>query len=153
MHTLWKGSEGGEMNIKDISCPECDHRLKLRGRPHRGQRLICPECEVSLTIISLSPVELDTTVSVNHSAQPKKESHTIEMPCLECDDLIKLNVHTYEGHRLLCSGCHTTLEVVSTNPLELDVALAVNYKHIHRSEFEERRRTAKKPGQVQGHKR
>jgi hypothetical protein len=101
----------------------------------------------------LSPVELELTVSVNHSANPKRQPHTIEVACPECDDFIKLNAHSHPGYRVLCTGCNIALEVVRTNPLELDVALTVKHKYNHRYEFEERRYPAKKPDRDQGHKR
>ena len=137
------------MNINETRCPECDHRLKLGAHPHTGQRLICPMCETSLTLTSLSPVELDLTMSVNHVESTKKRPHTIAVPCPECENIFRINLHTHQGNRLRCSSCDTTLEVVSTTPLELDVALTARLEYLHRDTFDEvLRHPTKKAGRT-----
>jgi uncharacterized paraquat-inducible protein A len=133
------------MNINEARCPECNHRLKLGAHPHKGQRVFCPSCEVSLTITGLNPAELDLTMTVNQVASTKKRSHTVEVPCPECGDLLKINPHTHQGYRVRCSKCDALLEVASTDPLELDVALTVRLKYSPRDiSDEEPRRPAKK---------
>ena len=116
------------MNMKDVSCPECGHRLKLGNHLHKGQRVTCPDCESKLVVVSLKPVELDSALLVNRSTRVTKKSHTIEALCPECDSLIKLNTHNVLGYRLKCSSCNTLLEVVDTNPFELDVAFDSNIR-------------------------
>jgi lysine biosynthesis protein LysW len=44
-------------------CPECEHRLKLGNHPHEGQQLICPVCKTDLEVVSLSPLELDVSMT------------------------------------------------------------------------------------------
>ena len=137
------------MTIKDISCPECDHRLKLGAHPHKGQRLICPSCETSLTVISLSPVELDLTMTVNQAVNTTNKPHTIEVPCPECEDTLRINPHTCQGYRLRCKSCDTILEVASTNPLELDVATTAKLDFSYRgTSDEEPRHPGKKAGRA-----
>jgi lysine biosynthesis protein LysW len=133
------------MSIKDISCPECGHRLKLRAHPHKGQRVFCPSCEVGFTITGLNPVELELTTTVNEVTSTKKRPHIIEVPCPECEDLLKINSHIHPGHRVRCSKCDAILEVASTNPLELDVVLTDRLKYSPPATFDEDpRRPAKK---------
>ena len=133
------------MNIHEVRCPECNHRLKLGAHPHKGQRVFCPFCEVSLTITGLNPVELELTMTVNQAASIKKRSHTIEVPCPECGDLLKINPHIHQGHRVRCDKCDAILEVASADPFELDVALTATLKYSPRdSSDEELRRPAKK---------
>jgi lysine biosynthesis protein LysW len=117
--------------VNGISCPECEHPLKLGNHPHRGQRIVCPRCKTNLVVVDINPLNLDLAMLVNHSAKLKKKSNVVEAACPECDHLIKLNARSREGEQLLCDACHTRLEVVSTNPLELDVATTVNLKHNH----------------------
>ena len=111
------------MNIKETRCPECGYRLKLGGHPHKSQRVICSHCEVNLTIVDLNPVEVDVVMPDKLSNKARKKTHDVRIPCPECDELIKLNAHSFPGYRLKCDHCTTLLEVVDTNPLDLDVAL------------------------------
>jgi uncharacterized paraquat-inducible protein A len=137
------------MNINEARCLECGHRLRLGAHPHKGQRLICPLCETSLTITSLNPVELDLTMSVNRAVSTKKRPHSVDLPCPECEEFLRIIPHTYQGYQVRCSSCDTILEVVSTNPLELDVASTVRLKYSHRDTLDERRsRSSRKAGRA-----
>lgn len=40
-------------------CVECDAELNLSGRVRLGQRVVCPNCGVSLEVISTHPIEVD----------------------------------------------------------------------------------------------
>jgi len=40
--------------------------------------------------------------------------------CAECDEEIEVSDRSRVGQRVVCSNCGARLEVVSTNPLELD---------------------------------
>lgn len=40
--------------------------------------------------------------------------------CAECDEEIEVSERARIGQRVVCSNCGARLEVVSTNPLELD---------------------------------
>ena len=40
--------------------------------------------------------------------------------CAECDEEIEVSDRSRVGQRVVCSNCCARLEVVSTNPLELD---------------------------------
>jgi transposase-like protein len=41
------------------ACPECDHEVLIETTPNVGDRLICSSCKTTLTVIRLSPVQLD----------------------------------------------------------------------------------------------
>ena len=112
------------MTIKEVHCPECGNWLKVGAHPHKGQRIVCSDCEKTLTIINLNPVEFDLLAA----KKVQKKGHKNIVPCPECDELIKLNSHSFPGYRLKCGNCNTLLEVVDTNPLELDVAFDINVK-------------------------
>jgi lysine biosynthesis protein LysW len=115
--------------VKETFCPECDHRLKVGGRPFKGQRLHCPECEVNLVVTSLNPLEVEAAL-----AHSKPKANTMEVACPECDAFIKLSVRSRKGQQTVCPTCQTTLEVVTTNPLELDIALPTSTRrHRHRA--------------------
>ena len=123
------------MNINEARCPECGNRLKLGAHPHKGQRIVCPDCERNLTIINLNPIELDLLAPERSSKKAKKGARINEVPCPECDELIKLNTHSSPGFRLKCGNCNTLLEVVDTNPLELDIAFDINTRSARSKKF------------------
>ena len=118
------------MKVVDF-CPECEHPLKLKGRPHRGQRIVCPRCQSNLVVVSLNPLNLELAMLANRSPKLKKELNVIEASCPECEHIIKLSARTRMGEQITCDSCHTPLEVVSTNPLELDVAMTDNSSPNH----------------------
>ncbi len=41
--------------------------------------------------------------------------------CVECDEEIEINDRPRRGLRVICPSCGAQLEVVSTNPIELDI--------------------------------
>lgn len=41
--------------------------------------------------------------------------------CVECDEEIEINDRPRRGLRVICPSCGAQLEVVSANPLELDI--------------------------------
>jgi len=108
-------------------CPECGYRLKVGANTHKGQRIICHRCKTSSIVVSLEPLEVELATLVNQTEGSKKKSLT-EVPCPECDNLIKLSARAYQGQQVVCSACQTTLEVIDTDPIELDTALPVNLK-------------------------
>lgn len=118
--------------MSGIFCPECGHSLKLGSHPHQGQRVVCPRCKSSLVVVGVEPLDLDLVMPVNHSTKSKKQSSVVEAACPECDHFIKLSTRFREGEQVVCDACQAKLEVVSTDPFELDVALARNLKHSRR---------------------
>jgi uncharacterized paraquat-inducible protein A len=61
-------------------------------------------------------------MSANHAAKPKKGAGVFETNCPQCDHMIKLSSRSQPGEKILCPVCHTQLEIVGTNPVELDLA-------------------------------
>lgn len=117
------------MDMQNIFCPECDHRLKLKANIHKGQHLTCPECETRLVVVGLKPIEVEPDRPGNHRTHSKKKQlNMARITCPVCDDVIALNAHVHIGYQVICANCNTFLEVVNTTPIELDVALAVNIK-------------------------
>lgn len=106
----------------ETPCPECEYHVKINGRPQKGQRLSCPACHTNLVVVSLYPVELDFALSAKHMA-PLKKVKVVEVFCPECEHPIQLSPHTRQGQQVICDMCDSMLEVVSTNPLEVDVTL------------------------------
>lgn len=116
------------MGVKEAFCPECDHRLKLGARPHKGQRINCPSCAHNLTIVGLDPIELSPTLLQRSSTKPKKKARAAETSCPECDAPVKIGARAQLGQLIKCSGCKKTLEVIDINPLEVDIALPGHIK-------------------------
>lgn len=114
--------------MHQILCPECRHPQKLGANAHKGQRIVCPNCKSGLVLVSADPPELELATLVNHAQHSQKKAAMLEAPCPECDYLIKLSARAHEGQQIICSFCNTTLEVVDTNPLELDYAILANVK-------------------------
>jgi len=77
-------------------------------------------------VVNLTPLELD--LAPNSLTGPKKKGTRIEVPCPECDHLLKLGTNTPLGEELVCENCEAELEVIGVNPFELDLALPVNFK-------------------------
>lgn len=44
--------------VSMADCPECDARLRFHKPLKMGQLIICPECEETLEVIALRPLEL-----------------------------------------------------------------------------------------------
>jgi lysine biosynthesis protein LysW len=108
------------------SCPECAHRLKLGARPHIGQRKTCSNCNANLEVVSLNPLLVDiyNTQTPNRKA-PDKKKIVAEGFCPYCDYAITLGTHPRRGQRIICPECRSPLEVVSLDPLELDISVGV----------------------------
>ena len=51
----------------------------------------------------------------------KKEVRMVTATCVECDEEIEINDRPRRGLRVICPNCGAQLEVVSTNPIELDL--------------------------------
>ena len=115
------------MNTSEAFCPECGHRLRLGPRSSKGQRILCSMCETNLTLVSLNPPEVEVSLSPLRTS--RKKGNTVEVACPECEADIRLSVNAREGQELVCEQCDTLLEVVSTDPIELDVALMINVRH------------------------
>ena len=114
--------------MKETFCPECDFRLKLGGRPFKGQRITCPECETKLIVTDLHPIELDVADGGNLVGYSKHSESMTEYPCPVCEELIKLTSHAHKGQAIVCKTCYTSLEVTQVDPLELDLALGPSLK-------------------------
>jgi hypothetical protein len=74
--------------------------------------------------VALSPPELD--ISDSYLPRPDaiaKRRGVVETLCIECDHSLKLGTHPRTGQQLVCPECQTLLEVVSLNPLELDISV------------------------------
>ncbi len=107
-------------------CPECDHRFKLGARPRIGQQRVCPNCSTRLEIVNLSPVELDVyDIYVPGARATPHKNAAGEAICPKCDHSLKLGAHPREGQQVVCPECMTPLEVISLNPLEMDIPMAV----------------------------
>ena len=104
-------------------CPECYQRLKLGARPRIGQRSVCSRCNTHLEIVALSPPELDVSDILPGSDAIAKKRGVVETLCVECDHSLKLGTHPRRGQQLVCPECQAQLEVVSLNPLELDIPM------------------------------
>ena len=108
--------------MDELSCPDCNHALKSGSRLQIGQRLTCPNCQSVFTISRLVPVELES-YTPQKKLEIKVKRHTLDLACPECNTPLKLRANLHLGQQLECPTCRKTLEVVSTNPLELDIIL------------------------------
>lgn len=124
------------MKVNQLFCPECEYLVKVGARPFKGQRLQCTECGAQLTVVNLSPLELEVSTKQKQT-NTKNKMRLVEVACPECDGLIKLKARLREGEGLVCPECGADLTVINTDPLELDIALPVNIKGI---------RPSRKPG-------
>ena len=109
-----------------VFCPECGNRLKLGAHPRPGQRRVCSNCGARLEIVNLNPLILDVYDMKMPSSRTIQEKNTVvEVLCPECDHSIKLGTHPHERQQITCPECRFRLEVVSSDPLELDIPMAM----------------------------
>lgn len=104
-----------------LICPECERPLKFSGHPHRGQRINCNNCKAKLLVVGVKPFELDLAVPPR-AAKSRKETGIVEISCPQCDHTIRPSRRARQSEKMVCSICHTQLEVINSDPLELDVA-------------------------------
>ena len=90
--------------------------------------LACPRCKVNLVVSTVSPLELDLAITGTNAAKPRQTVRVVEAACPECDHTIKLKSRVHKGDVFACESCGADLEVVSANPVELDLALPLNFK-------------------------
>lgn len=107
-------------------CPECTHRLKLGSGLHVGQRKVCPKCGTQLEVVGLRPLVLDVyDIFAPRPGTGVKKRTAAEALCPECERSLRLGAHPRTGQRVICPECQSALEVVSLNPLELDVPIGI----------------------------
>ena len=80
-------------------------------------------------MVNLEPIELDIAFAAAATPGTKKKAQTVAVPCPECDDNVKVSARAREGQRIKCDGCNTILEVINSDPIELDIALMSNSLH------------------------
>ena len=115
--------------MSGIICPECESPLKFGGQLHRGKRIHCARCKASLIVVDVKPPVLEIAVSANRTAKSKKDAGITETVCPQCDHVLRLNNRSRPGEKMVCHVCHTQLEVISTDPIELDVARTIKPQH------------------------
>ncbi len=120
-------------------CPECEYSLKLGARAHKGQKIVCPECQSKLAIVSVDPFEVEL-ITPDHSAATVVKTKTIDIDCPECEGFVRLSVKVPEGYQLVCPTCKNALEVISTDPIELEMAIPTKLKQRHAKSREPERR-------------
>ena len=108
-----------------VFCSDCGNRLKLGAHPRVGQRKVCPRCGTRLEIVSVSPLILDVYDINTPRPRTIPKKTVAESICPECDHSVRLGPHPREGQQVECPGCRTDLEVVSVDPLDLDIPLAM----------------------------
>lgn len=45
--------------MSNASCPECGSEVTVEGKPKKGQRVVCFNCNADLEVVNVSPLELD----------------------------------------------------------------------------------------------
>ncbi|MFC1976051.1 hypothetical protein ACFLXQ_06610 [Chloroflexota bacterium] len=115
--------------MSGMICPECERPLKFGGHPHRGQRIHCNNCKIKLIVAGVKPLKLEAAIPANHAAKSKKETGIVEAICPQCDHILKLSRRYRQGEKTVCNVCHTKLEIVGIDPLELDVAQTIKSRH------------------------
>jgi hypothetical protein len=130
----------GEFLLKDYICPECNHRTKLSGHPHRGQRVKCTHCNAALTITSVDPFEVDI-IPTSAPAKTRIKPLAVEAPCPVCDDFVSLEPPFIKGDQAICDSCGSNLVILSADPLELEMPLTIGFRgHRNNYGYDHRRR-------------
>jgi uncharacterized paraquat-inducible protein A len=118
--------------MSGLICPECESPLKFGGQLHRGKRIHCARCKASLEVVDVKPPVLEIAAPANRPAKSKKEAGVIETMCPQCDHIIKLSRRSRPGEKIVCAVCHTQLQIISVDPLELDIAQMIKSPHKRR---------------------
>jgi len=122
-----------------VFCPECEQILQVGPRVNKGQRLICSRCNTQLITTKVNPVEVD--LASNHQVDTNnKKAKTVDLACPECETFIRLSINVRAGQQLNCPQCYSVLEVVSIDPIELEVALGLPKMKVRPSKKLERRK-------------
>ncbi len=138
------------MNRKEAYCPACTSRLKLSERLQKGQQIVCDYCETRLNVVNLEPLEFSIGPGRNVRNSPKPK--VVDIPCPACDDFIRINAHLHKGQRVVCPACKSALEVISTDPMELDLPMKAKVRGPYHSyvdgvddEDDDYQRTSRRP--------
>jgi uncharacterized paraquat-inducible protein A len=99
-------------------------------RLQKGQQIVCDACDTRLNVVNLEPLEFSIGPGRNVRLGPKPK--VVDIPCPACDDFIQISAHVHKGQRVVCAACKNTLEVISTDPLELDLPMKAKVRgHYH----------------------
>jgi uncharacterized paraquat-inducible protein A len=121
-----------DKKMSGMICPECEQPLKFGGHPHRGQRIGCNRCKANLVVVGVKPLELEIATSANRAVKSKKGAGIIEISCPQCEHSLKLSRRVRQGEKVMCGVCHTQLEVIGTEPPELDIAQMKKFRNNRR---------------------
>ncbi len=110
--------------MKGVSCPECEFPIKFGARQLVGQRIVCPSCRTTLVIKNSDNGDNELTLV---SVQQKKRMN-IEVGCPDCEEPIWLGSSPHVGQPVTCTNCKTELEVISIDPIEVDIAMPISLK-------------------------
>jgi len=102
-------------------CPLCGINISFNKMPTIGNQLNCPTCETSLVVVDQSPLELEI-IFEELPADPVNLGNN-ERPiirCPLCDEKLKLPGKVRIGQIITCTGCESELEIVDTDPIQLE---------------------------------
>lgn len=102
-------------------CPLCGVNIPFSKMPSIGNQINCPTCESSLVVIDLNPLELEILFE-DLPAEPVNLG-TNDRPivrCPLCDEKLKLPAKVRIGQLITCTGCESELEVIDTEPIQLE---------------------------------
>ena len=59
--------------VIEVDCPQCETILRININAREGQPLSCPECQASLEVVSVDPIEVDFAIPINLNRNRQKK--------------------------------------------------------------------------------
>jgi alpha-aminoadipate carrier protein LysW len=112
-----------------VLCPECDAPIQIdESALEEWDTFICDECSSELTVCGKNPLQLDASITdeADFESDEDEAEGTDSVKCPECGAALEVDESALEeGDSVVCDGCGSDLSVRETNPLQLEVWVAL----------------------------
>lgn len=68
-------THGGLLTVPLAACPECDAEIHVDEDVDKGETVHCEECDVTLEVVGLDPIELDLAQSTEEDDDKEDDDY------------------------------------------------------------------------------